>query len=66
VSKIDGFEQREQLGPSYWKDPRWKKVGRLRFGARELLKRNLLKEAKTLVDESNGLVCEIHRSWGID
>lgn len=47
----DGFEKREALGDNYWKDPRWKKVNKLR------------KENKHL--EANGLVGEIRYSWGL-
>ena len=48
----DGFAQREALGDSYWKDPRWKKVKKLR------------KEGKDL--EANHLVFEIRESWGVE
>lgn len=50
--KKDGFEQREALGGGYWKDPRWKAVLRLR------------KTGK--VPESNHLVFQIRKSWGVE
>ena len=51
--KPDGFEQREQVAQfGYWKDPKWKKVSKLR------------KEGKVL--ESNELVMQIRASYGIE
>ena len=49
---MDGFEKREQLGDTYWKDPRWKQVKKLR------------KENK--IPESNRLVMEIRADFGLD
>lgn len=49
---IDGFEQREILSDSYWKDPRWKIVSDLR------------KQEKHA--EANGLVFQIRSDWGVD
>jgi hypothetical protein len=50
--KKNGFEQREAVGDKYWKDPRWKKVDKLRSKGKDL--------------EANGLVGTIRDSWGID
>jgi len=47
-----GFKAREQLGDSYWKDPEWKEVSKLR------------KEGKQL--EANGMVMKIRSKWGLD
>jgi hypothetical protein len=51
-TREDGFEARERLGSSYWRDKRWKKVKRLQ------------KEGKIL--EANGLVLAIRESWGLN
>lgn len=50
--KMDGFEQRELLGDTYWDDPRWKIVSKLR------------EEEKH--SEANGLVLKIRSDWGIE
>lgn len=52
MNKADGFEQRAQLGSSYWDDPRWKEVKKLRD------------EGKIL--DSNHLVFVIRQSWGVE
>ena len=50
-----GFEQREIVGDGYLKDPRWKEVQRLREPGPD-----------QDVPRSNGLVTEIHITWGVD
>jgi hypothetical protein len=50
--KLDGFEQREQLGDDYWSDPRWKEVLKLRQQRKH--------------SEANGLVFQIRESWGVE
>ena len=47
----NGFEKREELGPNYWQDDRWKKVKKLRIAHKDT--------------EANGLVCEIRADWGL-
>jgi hypothetical protein len=49
--EMDGFEKREAC-PNYWKDPRWKKVSKLRL--------------KNKQAEANSLVMEIRRDWGME
>ena len=46
------FEARAALGSKYLKDPRWKKVRKLRDEGKDL--------------EANGLVMEIRSSWGLE
>jgi len=48
---MNGFEQREQVSKSYWKDKRWKTVKQLR------------KDNKIL--ESNDLVMSIRSDFGL-
>lgn len=50
--KPNGFEQRENAGPGYWKEPRWQQVRKLR------------KEGK--IGEANSLVLQIRRDWGVE
>lgn len=50
--KLNGFEKRELIGKSYWEDPRWKKVRKLR------------KENKH--GEANNIVFKIRASWGLE
>lgn len=52
MKRPNGFEQREALGPAYGKDPRWKKVDKLREEGKDA--------------EANGLVFQIRESWGVD
>ena len=47
-----GFEDREHLGYSYQKDPRWKEVSKLRSQGDHL--------------EANGLVSQIRVDWGLE
>jgi hypothetical protein len=49
---MNGFKQREQVSKSYWKDPRWKEVDRLRKDKQ--------------IPKSNGLVMEIRSDFGLD
>lgn len=50
--KMNGFEKREALGDAYYKDPRWKKVNRLREENKD--------------SEANGLVGRIRQDWGLE
>ena len=52
MKRTDGFEQRERLGKNYYKDPRWKKVNKLR------------KDNK--IPESNGLVMKIRADFALE
>ena len=46
-----GFEKRE-LKPSYWGDPRWQEVSRLRADGKQ--------------PEANNLTFKIREDWGMD
>ena len=52
IMKDNGFEEREKLGQSYWNDPRWEEVSKLR--------------SKGLHIDANSLVFEIRKSWNIN
>lgn len=50
--KLNGFEQREEVGPAYWEDTRWKEVAKLRDQNKQF--------------EANSLVFKIRSDWGVE
>jgi len=50
--KLNGFEQRELIGPIYLNDERWKEVHKLRVDGKD--------------NEANSLVYKIRESYGVN